>query len=98
MPRVRLTGTLVCRDAAEAELVRRHLPAHIARTRAEPGCLRFDVHPSAEPHVWRVEELFVDEAAFAVHQRNAAAGEWGRATQGIERRYEIDGDQVYRRT
>jgi len=89
MPRVRLTGTLVCRDEAESELVRDHLPAHILRTRAEPGCLRFDVEPTADSSIWRVEELFADEDAFTLHQRNAAVSAWGRATAGIERRYEI---------
>ncbi|KZE90618.1 GNAT family N-acetyltransferase [Microbacterium sp. TNHR37B] len=89
MPRIHLTGRLLCRDDVEAATVERHLPDHVARTRAEPGCLRFEVNPTADPRVWSVEELFADEAAFAEHQRNAAASTWGTATAGIERRYEI---------
>lgn len=89
MPRIHLTGRLICRDDAEAATVERHLPDHVARTRAEPGCLRFEVHPTTEPGTWSVEELFADETAFAEHQRNVAASAWGKATVGIERRYEI---------
>ncbi|WP_265521143.1 putative quinol monooxygenase [Oerskovia flava] len=91
MSDVRLTGQLVCADDGEAAVVRRHLPQHVALTRAEPGCLSFEVTPAEEPLVWHVEERFVDAGAFAAHQRRVAASEWGRATAGIERRYTIDG-------
>jgi diamine N-acetyltransferase len=89
MSRIHLTGRLICRDDAEAAAVERHLADHVARTRAESGCLRFDVQPTDDPRVWVVEELFADEAAFAQHQQNATAGAWGRATAGIERKYDI---------
>ncbi len=71
--------------------MRAHLPAHLALTRAEPGCLAFDVDPTDDPLVWRVEERFADEAAFDAHQRRVAASAWGTATAGIDRRYEIRG-------
>lgn len=90
-PEVTLTGELRCADAAERERVRTHLPAHVALTRAEPGCLAFDVDPTDDPFVWRVSERFVDEAAFDAHQRRVAASTWGAETAGIERRYEIRG-------
>ena len=35
--------------------------------------------------------LFQDAAAFTAHQQRVAGSEWGRATAGIERRYEIEG-------
>ena len=90
-PEVTLSGELRCADAAERERVLAHLPAHLALTRAEPGCLGFDVDATDDPLVWRVEERFVDEAAFDAHQRRVAASAWGTATAGIERRYEIRG-------
>lgn len=81
---IALAGRLTAADAAQAQAVRAHLPAHIAHSRAEAGCLRFDVTEAA-PGVWQVEELFVDAAAFAAHQARARAGDWGRATGGIAR-------------
>lgn len=84
-----LTGELRCADEEQAARVRRHLPRHIELSRAEPGCLSFDVTVTGDPLVWRVEEAFVDEEAFARHQERVAASRWGRETQGIERRYEI---------
>lgn len=65
-----------------------HLPEHIARTRAEPGCLSFTVEPAADL-VWTVAEDFVDRAAFAAHQARVQASDWGRATREIRRDYAI---------
>lgn len=86
---VRLSGWLVCATEAEADAVRAHLPDHLALTRAEPGCLSFAV-TEAGPLAWRVEERFRDRAAFAAHQERSRASVWYAATQGIERRYEVD--------
>ncbi|MCB7136986.1 putative quinol monooxygenase [Cellulosimicrobium marinum] len=89
---VRLTGELVCDDAAQAATVREHLPRHVALTLREPGCTAFDVAPTEDPLVWRVDECFVDEAAFRAHQERVAASTWGTATAGITRRYRVDRD------
>lgn len=82
-----LTGHLVCATPEERERVERHLPAHLDATRAEPGCLSFDVRPTADPLIWKVEEVFADERAFEAHQARTAQSVWARATAGIERRY-----------
>jgi len=87
MSDVRLTGQLECESSEQAELVVRHLPMHIALTRAEPGCASFEVHRTDAPLVWQVDERFESEAAFRAHQDRVAAIEWGRATAGIRRRY-----------
>ena len=89
MSEIQLDGILVCHDAESADIVRRHLPAHVALTRGEPGCLAFDVDPSDDPFVWTVRERFSDDESFRAHQARVATSEWGRATSGIERRYEI---------
>lgn len=68
MTTVGLEGRLCCANEAEAALVRRHLPAHIRLTHAEPGCLAFTVEPSDDPFVWTVRERFVDAASFEAHQ------------------------------
>ena len=91
MTPVVLTGELVCNGEHEASAVARHLPLHLALTRAEPGCESFEVTPSAERGVWLVSERFRDAASFRAHQARVADSEWGRATTGIERRYEIRG-------
>ena len=85
--RVTLSGELRCADDAEAALVRAHLPMHLELTRAEPGCLSFEVDATDDPHVWRVAETFANEAAFEAHQRRTAASAWGTHTSGIARRY-----------
>ncbi|WP_260856351.1 GNAT family N-acetyltransferase [Microbacterium sp. BH-3-3-3] len=90
-PEVTLRGELRCADAAEAERVRAHLDEHLALTRAESGCLSFDVIPSETDGVWSVSERFVDEAAFDAHQRRVATSTWGRETAGIQRSYVIRG-------
>lgn len=91
MGEVRLAGELICADEAQLEAVRQHLPRHIELTRAEVGCLEFDVQQTDDPMVWTVRERFTDEAAFRRHQRRVADSEWGSATAGIERRYDVQG-------
>ena len=86
---VRLTGQLICADAAQAAVVRAHLGAHVRLSRAEPGCLRFDVVATDDPLIWQVEEAFVDQAAFAAHQARVAASRWGAVTAGIARAYRV---------
>jgi hydroxyethylthiazole kinase-like uncharacterized protein yjeF len=91
LSRVELHGELVCTDEEQAAIVREQLPRHLELTRAEPGCTSFTVTPTSDPLVWRVEESFRDAAAFRAHQDRAAASDWGRTTQGIERRYTVTG-------
>lgn len=89
-----LSGFLVCRSLEEADRVAALLPEHVRLTRAEPGCLRFEVWRShADPCRFAVTERFRDRAAFEAHQARTAATIWARATRGIPRDYVIhDGD------
>ena len=48
MGHVRLSGRLLCRNTAEAELVTAYLPGHIELTRKEPGCIYFEVAPTRD--------------------------------------------------
>ncbi|MDR6199844.1 quinol monooxygenase YgiN [Microbacterium sp. SORGH_AS428] len=89
MPRIQLTGILICANDEQAAIVATQLPRHIELTRAEAGCIRFDVTPTDDPLVWDVAELFATEDAFRAHQERVAASEWGAATAGIERKYSI---------
>lgn len=90
MGAVCLTGRLICRTEAEAAMVRDHLPEHIRLTRAEPGCLSFEVTASEDPLIWLVAERFTDQAAFDAHQARAGASLWAKATAGIPRDYRIE--------
>lgn len=91
MSEVTLTGTLNCANEAEASRVRAALATHIALTRAEAGCISFEVTKTSDPMVWAVSERFVDAAAFEAHQARAAASDWAVQTAGIARDYTIHG-------
>ena len=88
---VTLSGFLdVPEDRLDA--IRAALPEHIRLTRAEPGCLRFDViESSSTPGRFAVSEEFTDPAAFRAHQARAAAAHWGRISAGLSRSYKIAG-------
>lgn len=88
--RIRLTGHIDV-PADRLTAVTEALPTHIALTRAEPGCLSFEV--TADPAIkgrFNVAELFVDRAAFDAHQTRAKASYWATITDGIPRHYEIE--------
>ncbi|KJF67243.1 putative quinol monooxygenase [Rhizobium nepotum] len=86
---VSLSGFLRCASAADVKLVEAHLPDHLRLTRAEPGCISFDVSQTDDPLIWRVEELFMDRAAFDLHQQRTRSSEWFAATSAIPRDYNI---------
>ncbi|WP_037315889.1 putative quinol monooxygenase [Ruegeria halocynthiae] len=70
--------------------VRKALPDHIALTRAEPGCVSFDVtEDAARPGHFNVSEVFENQAAFDAHQYRTKNSEWFRITQGIPRDYSV---------
>jgi len=89
MTTVHLTGTLTCATLADAALIARYLPDHIAPSRAEPGCLRFAVTPTANPLVWQVAESFTRRAAFDAHQTRTRASAWFQATGHIARDFTV---------
>lgn len=86
---VTLTGHIDV-PAERVEEVQAALPAHIALTLAEPGCLSFDISPC--PDVagrFLVSEAFVDSRAFDAHQERMKASDWANVTKGIPRDYSI---------
>ncbi len=93
-----LTGFLVCRSLEEADRVAGLLPEHVRLTRAEPGCLAFEVVRSmADPVRFAVREIFASRADFADHQQRVAQSGWGRSTRGIPRDYMLTDGQGQRR-
>ncbi|MBM7815721.1 quinol monooxygenase YgiN [Brevibacterium paucivorans] len=89
MSTIELNGTLICKDVSDDSIVERFLPKHVALSRDEPGCLRFEVTQSDDPLVWNVSEQFTDQASFDSHQARVKASEWGHATSHIPCDYTI---------
>lgn len=72
--------------------VRTGLAEHIRLTRAEPGCISFDVTENPDvPGRFDVSEAFTDSEAFRAHQARASASDWARISEGLPRDYEVTG-------
>ncbi|MAN55379.1 MAG: GNAT family N-acetyltransferase [Paracoccus sp. (in: a-proteobacteria)] len=84
-PMIALTGRLICADPAQLMTALTLLPDHVDQSRAEPGCLRFDLRQDEDPLVWHLSELFTDGEAFAAHQQRTKASAWGRDSRDIAR-------------
>ncbi|MHA7306013.1 putative quinol monooxygenase [Arthrobacter sp. TMN-49] len=91
MNNIIVTGQLICQGDDETAVVSEFLPRHIQLTRAEPGCISFDVNPTGDPQVWEVSECFQDAQSFERHQARVKASAWGRATASIKRSYSVAG-------
>lgn len=91
MSTVCLTGYIRV-PAADLDAVRAALPIHVELTRAEPGCLQFDVVQDAdEPTIFHVQEEFRDPSAFTAHQQRVRESAWGDVTVRVERHYQVTG-------
>lgn len=86
---IHVTGQLICATPEDAALVTALLPTHIALSRAEPGCLTFNVDLTSDPLVWRLDETFTNRTAFEAHQARTRASDWFRATAHIARDFQV---------
>ncbi|MCZ4060869.1 antibiotic biosynthesis monooxygenase [Pantoea sp. LMR881] len=86
---IKLSGWLICKNVNESEVVQRFLPEHMRLTKQEAGCLSFSVTETADPLLWKVEELFTDKQTFEAHQLRTKASIWGEKTLSIRREYDI---------
>ncbi|KMK66888.1 putative quinol monooxygenase [Puniceibacterium sp. IMCC21224] len=87
MTKIYLTGTLTCPDE-DIAVVRAALPDHIRLTRAEPGCLSFDIIETV-PGTYKVDEIFANRAAFEAHQTRTRASDWYRITGQMARDFAV---------
>lgn len=86
-----VTGTLTIPLAEQPRLLPL-LHEHVRLSRAEPGCLAFDLTPRPDdPERFDLAERFRDRAAFEAHRTRSAASAWGLATPHLERVLRIDG-------
>ncbi len=87
---ITLSGYILVEES-EFESIRQALLAHIQATRAEAGCLVFDVEESAtEKRRFDVYEQFVDRAAFEFHQKRVQESPWGTVSKNAKRFYTIE--------
>ena len=92
MGKIILTGCLKV-VSGELNAIRAELPDHISQTRAEPGCLMFEVieDPNKSGR-FHVHEEFVDRSAFERHQQRTAHSRWATVTANATRKYVIAED------
>ena len=88
---ITVTGYLIAADPSEADLVRQYLPDHIRLSRAEPGCLTFNVVATDDPLIWALDESFTDQAAFGAHQTRTKALIWFEKTAPLKRNFQVSG-------
>ena len=90
--RVHLNGYLDV-PADRWDTVSTALPDHVALTRNEPGCIKFNVIPCREVELrLLVDETFQDQASFDAHQARTKDSPWAEITAGIPREYTITVD------
>ena len=87
---IRLRGHLVCVTDDEVAAVNANLATHIALTRAEPGCLGFEVTPTDDPMVFEVMETFRTRDDFNAHQTRTRDSLWFHATRSILRDFRVE--------
>ena len=75
--------------------VKSALSEHISLTRAENGCIMFEVVSSdTVPGRFMVSEVFVNQSAFDAHQERTKNSDWYNITAGIPREYCIKAGDV----
>nr|WP_299480368.1 antibiotic biosynthesis monooxygenase [Cypionkella sp.] len=67
-----------------------HVTLHTELSRAEPGCLSFEVTPTDDPMMWEVMESFRTQDDFNAHQTRTRASKWFEATRGILRDFRVE--------
>ena len=87
---IRLRGHLVCGADDEVAAVKTNLASHIALTRAEPGCLSFEITPTDDPMLFEVMETFRTRDDFNAHQTRTRASQWFEATRSILRDFRVE--------
>lgn len=86
--RIGLSGHILVPDH-DLESVITALPEHIRLTRAEDGCVFFEVTQDPQnPNRFDVREEYTDKYAFEFHQARLAATPWAEITRNVTRHYQ----------
>lgn len=84
-----LAGHVIAPEA-NLEAILQELPGHRDATRAEPGCLRFDVFQDLEDKCkLHVFEVFKSEKDFRLHKKRMQGTAWVKASQNLEKFYTV---------
>lgn len=87
MPKIMLRGTLTV-PSADLDAVLQALPEHMDATRAETGCLEFNVmQRTDEPSIFDVYEVYSERNALDRHQMRLKQTAWAEASRNAERDY-----------
>lgn len=90
MKKVTLYGHIEVPEADLAQILN-ELPKHIDLTRAEAGCLVFNVEQDTENKLlFSVYEEFESQAAFEYHQQRVKGSKWGEVSKDVKRYYKIE--------
>lgn len=87
-PLISLSGHLRCDDVGQLLRALDLLPEHAELSRAEPGCLRFDMAQTDDPLIFTLNELYADDEAFQSHRERLHNARWGAESKGIGRAFE----------
>lgn len=94
MPEVTLTGHFIVPES-DLQAILKELPNHIAASRNEPGCIKFEAtQDDVQPNKFHLSERFASPEAFEQHKERAARTEWATAAVNIERHFNIKGLDV----
>lgn len=78
--------------ADRLDQIRAGLVDHIRLTRAEPGCISFDVTEDPDnPGSFNVAEEFTTPEAFHAHQTRTQGSDWAKISEGVPRDYTVTG-------
>ena len=90
MTRVILKGYVIVPDD-DLDAINEALPAHIVNTRAEDGCLLFNVtQDENQKNRFNVHEEFNNKESFSNHQDRVKRSEWGNVSANLEKHYHIN--------
>jgi len=93
LSKVILKGHIIV-PSEDLETVKAALHQHIELTRAEAGCLLFNIElDNDNPNKFNVYEEFVNQAAFDMHQARVKQSNWGNVTKQVQRHYLISLDK-----
>ena len=80
MSKIMHIGTLHCAPD-EVDTLTTLLGPHVALSRAEPGCLSYELfQDEVQLTTFQLNAVFRDRQAFEAHKARVESADWGRAT------------------
>ncbi|MGB0370557.1 MAG: putative quinol monooxygenase [Opitutales bacterium] len=87
---MKVEGHIQFPQGANLQIIKLALDKHIELTRAEPGCILFEVTAHSEIRGrFNVKEEFESKEAFELHQERTQKSEWAEVSNNGLRHYTI---------